>query len=314
MDQNRVTGVRECARKARDLLQPMIDASDVGDGKAHESARAAIEQAWGKLLTVDRALGLTDDKMRGLLSSAFDALETASGHLSAAPADAWPETWRSRVAQARSLLFASGGAPRSVPPSRRCPSSMRPSVRQDRDAETARPAPRRKQSSPSLEIGELDLDSLAEIDPDLLRLLQPQEASAGDDRSGWGVLEVEVGFVGDNNFFAGLSLDVSEGGVFVATYEPRPVGTKLMLSFVLPGGHTITTPGVVRFPDGRPRRRASWDGRRVCGTGKRRPSRNPHLLPAAPPDVLRRRLALLGADHSPVLHPAIPHSPVSTAP
>jgi len=60
-------------------------------------------------------------------------------------------------------------------------------------------------------------------------------------------LEVEVGLSGDNTFFAGLSMDVVDGGLFVATWQALPVGTLVEVSLVLPGGHAVTAPGVVVF-------------------------------------------------------------------
>ncbi len=60
-------------------------------------------------------------------------------------------------------------------------------------------------------------------------------------------LSVDVGFVSESNFYAGLSMDVSTGGLFVATYQRLAVGTTVELSFVLPDGTSVTTPGVVRW-------------------------------------------------------------------
>src|SRR5690242_18025634 len=40
-------------------------------------------------------------------------------------------------------------------------------------------------------------------------------------------IEVSVDLVSEHNFFAGLSLNVSEGGLFVATHLVRPVGSRL---------------------------------------------------------------------------------------
>jgi uncharacterized protein (TIGR02266 family) len=40
---------------------------------------------------------------------------------------------------------------------------------------------------------------------------------------------------------------MSAGGLFVATYQIRPVGTPVMLSFVLPDGTTVTVAGEVRW-------------------------------------------------------------------
>jgi uncharacterized protein (TIGR02266 family) len=47
-------------------------------------------------------------------------------------------------------------------------------------------------------------------------------------------LEVEVTIESDHNFFNGFSENVSEGGLFVATHMPLPVGRTLEVEFTLP--------------------------------------------------------------------------------
>lgn len=63
-------------------------------------------------------------------------------------------------------------------------------------------------------------------------------------------VEVEIGLSTESNFYTGLSLDVSTGGVFVATYEPSTPGTKVSLYFVLPDGFVVNAEGVVRWTRG----------------------------------------------------------------
>lgn len=60
-------------------------------------------------------------------------------------------------------------------------------------------------------------------------------------------LGVDIGLHSATQFFAGVSGDVSEGGLFVATYAPLPLGSEIVASFVLPGGHHVTTPGIVAW-------------------------------------------------------------------
>jgi uncharacterized protein (TIGR02266 family) len=60
-------------------------------------------------------------------------------------------------------------------------------------------------------------------------------------------IEVEIGLTSESHIYTGLSLDVSTGGVFVATYEPAPSGTAVSLYFVLPDGHVVNAEGVVRW-------------------------------------------------------------------
>jgi uncharacterized protein (TIGR02266 family) len=60
-------------------------------------------------------------------------------------------------------------------------------------------------------------------------------------------LETEVTFEGPNNFYTGFSEDISEGGLFVSTYDIRPIGTKIEVSFSLPNGHIVNVNGEVRW-------------------------------------------------------------------
>lgn len=47
-------------------------------------------------------------------------------------------------------------------------------------------------------------------------------------------IEVEIGLTTESHIYTGLSLDVSTGGVFVATYDPAPPGTAVSLHFDCP--------------------------------------------------------------------------------
>lgn len=47
---------------------------------------------------------------------------------------------------------------------------------------------------------------------------------------------LEISLSSEHNFWSGLTLNVSEGGVFVATHQKVPVGTLLSLSMTLPDG------------------------------------------------------------------------------
>jgi uncharacterized protein (TIGR02266 family) len=58
-------------------------------------------------------------------------------------------------------------------------------------------------------------------------------------------LEVELGVHSESHFYTGLTLDLSTGGLFVATYELLPIGTLVSLGFVLPDGHSIHADGEV---------------------------------------------------------------------
>jgi uncharacterized protein (TIGR02266 family) len=45
----------------------------------------------------------------------------------------------------------------------------------------------------------------------------------------------EVDMHSEHNFFTGFSENLSEGGIFVATYAPRKIGEMLVLELGLPG-------------------------------------------------------------------------------
>lgn len=60
-------------------------------------------------------------------------------------------------------------------------------------------------------------------------------------------IKADIGFHTESNFFTGFSGDVSDGGIFVATYDVLAEGTELSVSFVLPNGHHITARGRVTW-------------------------------------------------------------------
>lgn len=61
------------------------------------------------------------------------------------------------------------------------------------------------------------------------------------------VVEVEVSMHTEHNFYTGLTRDLSEGGLFIATVEHLPVGTELDLTVSLPGQAPIRARGRVRW-------------------------------------------------------------------
>jgi uncharacterized protein (TIGR02266 family) len=60
-------------------------------------------------------------------------------------------------------------------------------------------------------------------------------------------MEANVGATTESNFFVGFSGEISEGGVFVATYATFPLGTPVEVLVTLPGGYESTVTGSVRF-------------------------------------------------------------------
>lgn len=60
-------------------------------------------------------------------------------------------------------------------------------------------------------------------------------------------IEADIGLQSETNFYTGFSGDLSDGGIFVATYNLLPIGTELTVSFVLPDGPQITALGRVSW-------------------------------------------------------------------
>jgi uncharacterized protein (TIGR02266 family) len=58
-------------------------------------------------------------------------------------------------------------------------------------------------------------------------------------------LDVTVG--SDHNFYAGFAENLSAGGVFIATHNLKPVGSKIELSVNLPDGVQVRAAGEVRW-------------------------------------------------------------------
>jgi uncharacterized protein (TIGR02266 family) len=76
----------------------------------------------------------------------------------------------------------------------------------------------------------------------------PPVAAAKPARSGpREKLEANVGATTESNFFVGFSGEISEGGVFIATYVTLPLGAAVEVLVTLPGNYQFTVPGDVRF-------------------------------------------------------------------
>ncbi|NCQ60907.1 MAG: hypothetical protein GW913_09610 [Myxococcales bacterium] len=60
-------------------------------------------------------------------------------------------------------------------------------------------------------------------------------------------VEANIGATTQSNFYVGFSGEVSEGGVFLSTYEVLTRGTHVQMLVTLPGGFEFAAPGVVRF-------------------------------------------------------------------
>lgn len=85
-------------------------------------------------------------------------------------------------------------------------------------------------------------------------------------------VSIEVNARSPHNFFSGFCRDISEGGIFLATQEPQPVGSLIDLKFSLPSGHIVCTSGVVRW-------------QRSCRQGGELPGVGVEFLALSPEDL-----------------------------
>ncbi|HZI13527.1 MAG TPA: TIGR02266 family protein [Myxococcus sp.] len=77
---------------------------------------------------------------------------------------------------------------------------------------------------------------------------KPQVAPDKDARRNGRVrMHTSIDMRSDSNFFTGFSMDISEGGVFIATVDAVQPGTQVELDFTLPGGKPLKVTGVVRW-------------------------------------------------------------------
>jgi uncharacterized protein (TIGR02266 family) len=61
-------------------------------------------------------------------------------------------------------------------------------------------------------------------------------------------VELEVSLESESNFYMGLTENLSEGGLFIATHFFKPIGTRIEVSFKLPKyPEPIRAKGVVRW-------------------------------------------------------------------
>lgn len=59
---------------------------------------------------------------------------------------------------------------------------------------------------------------------------------------------VDIHLWSESHFFCGLSGDIAEGGLFISTYLPFPVGSFVEVEFTLPGtDDTVSVLGAVRW-------------------------------------------------------------------
>ncbi|MBI5486551.1 MAG: TIGR02266 family protein [Deltaproteobacteria bacterium] len=62
----------------------------------------------------------------------------------------------------------------------------------------------------------------------------------------WNVLQ-QLTLDSETQFYCGFTQNLDEGGLFVATFDVKPIGAKVLFTFELPGGRQITAKGRVSW-------------------------------------------------------------------
>ena len=106
----------------------------------------------------------------------------------------------------------------------------------------ATPQGARDDAYPTLQRVAMKLEACSLLPPPL-SASQPPSQRRAPRRS----CEIELEFTEDTHFYAGLTQDISQGGVFIATYKVLPVGHRLQLEFDLPDGMHVSAKGEVRW-------------------------------------------------------------------
>jgi len=60
-------------------------------------------------------------------------------------------------------------------------------------------------------------------------------------------LDEQLKVDGDSHFYCGFSENIDEGGIFVATFDIKKINSKILVTFTLPTGRTVTAKGLVRW-------------------------------------------------------------------
>jgi uncharacterized protein (TIGR02266 family) len=209
------------ARRAREALS-----SALGFVQLTESTCPLLPSLIGELAAASNALyrveneALTDDAGFSLVHSAVEQLTQALSHLQEAKlSDAAFEVPAQAVARSLAILY-----PFSHAASRRRREVMFEGALRDSEINALR------SGAPTREAG--------------MTFRGTERRSAPVARV---VFEVDIGLLSESNFYAGLTYDVSSGGIFVSTHQPAPAGSEVTLFFVLPSGHPVEATGVVRW-------------------------------------------------------------------
>ncbi len=215
-----VSAVRP-ARRAREVLS-----SALGFVQLVDSTSPHLPNMIGELAAASNALyrveseALTDEAGASLVHRAIEQLTQALNHLQEAKlSDAAFEVPAQAVARSLAMLY-----PFSHAASRRRREVMFEGALRDSEISALRSGARTRDAGTAFR--------------------GTERRNAPEARV---VFEVDIGLLSESNFYAGLTYDVSSGGIFVSTHQPAPSGSEVTLFFVLPSGHPVEATGVVRW-------------------------------------------------------------------
>ncbi len=106
------------------------------------------------------------------------------------------------------------------------------------------PAPAPKSGATGAQPAVKVADPVAGTGPRMSSRPAPPVFAAGTKRN---QLEANIGATTESNFFVGFSGEISDGGVFIATYNVLPKNSAVAVLVTLPGGFETTVNGYVRF-------------------------------------------------------------------
>lgn len=210
-------------RQARETLSSALAASqEAGDSPAAEALAGQIAQAVGALFALENEAGGSKVATRLAKALAFlteiaEALPRTglSGPVRKRIEDATTQSRRLLEGAIRSdQKSADRSSPRQQAQARQAPRAE-PEPRKE-----GTPAPRARQST-----------------------APPNVKMTGDVAN----IETDVGFMTDTNFFVGFAGDLSDGGLFISTWQTVPVGSPVVVKFTLPDGHQSTARGHVMW-------------------------------------------------------------------
>jgi uncharacterized protein (TIGR02266 family) len=214
------TSAKAQAEKARGLADKAEAKLAEGEPKEHAEWRDNVVKAWTLFAPKYEAMATAARKVtgEGVDSTKFPPLYTVS---------------RARRTRKRGSI---------TPP----PESLRPvSITQkptDEQKPTSEPATEQtpphdtREQKPTSEPPQVDLPPVSLAPNSNSRRTSPRYA-----------IEMEVGFGSESNFYVGFTENLSASGVFVATYSPKPMGTKVEVTLALPTGAHLELHGTVRW-------------------------------------------------------------------